>query len=329
MDELLAALRASAEPTRLRILALCLKGELTVSELVRILGQSQPRISRHLKLLSEAGLLERSREGNWVFYRLAVGGVGADLSQHLSLLLPADDELLNRDQNRLAEVRRDRAEAASEYFRENAARWDHIRKLNVDEEAVERLILSLLPPDKVSSLIDIGTGTGRMLELYAPHIERGEGVDLSHDMLSVARANLDRAAVGNCRVRQGNMYQLPFAANSFGAAVIHQVMHFADDQPLAVSEAARVLKPGGRLLIVDLQSHDLQSLRDEHEHRRLGFDDAEVAGWFIHAYLEPDATEHLAGDPLTVSLWRARKPETAALDKGRSRSTMPEARSAH
>jgi len=309
VDELLAALRAVAEPTRLRIIALCLKGELTVSELVRITGQSQPRISRHLKLLTDAGLLERSREGTWVFYRMAQDGIGAPLAQHLSILLPDGDEILTRDRDRLAEVKRDRAEAAATYFRNNAAEWDHLRSLHVDQAVVEQVIRNLLPADKNASLLDIGTGTGHLLELLGPELGPCQGVDLSHEMLSVARANLDRAAAVNCRVRQADLRQLPFAASTFDIAAIHQVLHYVDDQALAISEAARVLKPGGKLLVVDLAPHKHEALRDEHKHRRLGFPDEEAAGWFIHAHLELKETVHLAGDPLTVSIWLAEKPE--------------------
>lgn len=309
MDELLAALRAVAEPTRLRIVALCMKGELTVSELVRITGQSQPRISRHLKLLTDAGLLERSREGTWVFYRLVQDGIGAPLAQHLSLLLPDGDESLVRDSDRLAEVKRDRAEAAATYFRNNAAEWDHLRSLHVDEAVVEQAIRKLLPADGNATLLDIGTGTGHMLELLGPERGQCQGVDLSHEMLGVARANLDRAAAGNCQVRQADLRQLPFPASSFDIATIHQVLHYIDDQALAISEAARVLKPGGKLLVVDLAPHSQEALRDEHKHRRLGFPDEEAAGWFIHAHLELKETVHLTGDPLTVSLWLAEKPE--------------------
>jgi ubiquinone/menaquinone biosynthesis C-methylase UbiE len=308
MLDLVNALKTAGEPTRLRILAICLQGELTVSELVRILGQSQPRISRHLKLLTEAGLLERFREGNWVFHRLAQDGRGADLIASLTPLLPLDDEHLTRDRQRLAEVKRDRDEAAGAYFERNATEWSDIRSLHVDETEVERTISGLLAEEDISNLIDIGTGTARMLELLGPRIERGQGIDLSREMLSVARSNLNRAALGHCQVRQGDIYQLPFAAASFNAATIHQVLHFIDDQALAITEAARVLKPGGKLLIVDFAPHDHETLRTDHKHRRLGFGEEEVSGWFVLAGLEQTKVTHLPGGPLTVSIWLAEKP---------------------
>ncbi len=309
MDDLVNALKAVGEPTRLRILALCLQGELTVSELVRILGQSQPRISRHLKLLTEAGLLERFREGNWVFYRLAQDGPEAGLITSITPLLPLDDERLIRDRQRLAEVKRDRDEAAASYFERNAAEWDDIRSLHIDEAEVEQVVNDLLAVENITSLIDIGTGTARMLELLGPRIERGQGIDLSREMLSVARANLNRAQLSHCQVRQGDIYQLPFPAMSYDAATIHQVLHFIDDQALAITEAARVLKPGGKLLVVDFAPHDQEALRTDHNHRRLGFGDEEVSGWFILAGLEHKKVVHLPGGPLTVSIWLAEKPE--------------------
>jgi len=312
MEPLLNALKAIAEPTRLRILALCLRGELTVSELVRILGQSQPRISRHLKLMTEAGLLERIREGSWVFFRLSQSGIGAETADRVAPLIPLVDDQLRRDRQRLSEVKRDRAEAAATYFRENAERWNEVRSLHVDETEVEAAIAEMLPATGVSSLLDIGTGTACILELFGPRIEKGEGIDLSSAMLAVARANLEQADLGHCRVRHGDLYQLPYPEGGFDAVTIHQVLHFVDDQALAVSEAARVLAPGGRLLIVDFAPHALESLRTDNEHRRLGFDTDEVVGWLVLAGLELKAAQHLPGDPLTVSLWLAEKPAAAA-----------------
>ena len=311
MDGLLAALRAAAEPTRLRIVALMAEGELTVSELARILGQSQPRISRHLKLLVEAGLLVRLREGSWVFHRLAEDGPGAALIRSLTGLLPGDgDPVLARDRNRLIEVKRDRAEAAADYFRRNAARWDKLRSLHVDDAEVERAIGRLLPKRGIKDLLDIGTGTGRMLELLGPRAARGLGIDLSREMLAIARARLDRAGLAHCRVRQADLYQLPFADGSFDVATIHQVLHFLDQPAAAVAEAGRVLAPGGKLLIADFAPHHEESLRDEHAHRRLGFADAEIGAWLVRAGLTPVDTVRLAGDPLTVVVWMAAKPRS-------------------
>jgi SAM-dependent methyltransferase len=311
MDRLLSGLRAAAEPSRLRLLALCAQGELTVTELTQILGQSQPRVSRHLKLLCDAGLLDRLPEGSWVFYRLAREGEEGRLARQLIDLIPPDDPILIGDLARLGAIRRTRAEAAAAYFRANAAHWNEIRSLHVDDAEVERQLLRLLPPDSIRDLLDIGTGSGRILELYGAHGVRGVGIDLSREMLSVARANLARAAVPDCYVRQGDMYRLPWAHPAFDAVTIHQVLHFADDPGAVIAEAARVLRPGGRLVIADFAPHNLDHLRHEHAHRRLGFADAEIVEWARTAGLVSEPIVHLPGGKLTVSLWLATRPAVA------------------
>ena len=307
MESLLVGLKSAGEPTRLRLLALLSKAELTVTELTQILGQSQPRVSRHLKLLCSAGLLDRFSEGTWAFFRLAERGEAARLGRTLIDLLPTDDDTLSRDLARLDAVKRARAEEAAAYFRAVAADWHQIRSLHVPEDQVEAAIDRLIGPDGIGEIIDIGTGTGRILELLGNRIERGLGIDLSHEMLSIARANLERAGLAHCQVRQGDMYNLPLMNGSVDLSVIHQVLHYADDPAAAIAEAARVLRPGGRLLIVDFATHDREELRTEHAHRRLGFSDQEVDDWCRRAGLTPEPAQHLSGGELTVSLWEARK----------------------
>jgi ubiquinone/menaquinone biosynthesis C-methylase UbiE/DNA-binding transcriptional ArsR family regulator len=304
MEELLTGLRAAAESTRLRLLVLCAEGELTVGELTEILGQSQPRVSRHLKLLCDAGLLDRFREGSRVFYRLAERSA---LGRRLLDLLPASDPTLSLDRERLLQTKQQRAEQAAQYFRANAAQWDRIRSLYVDEKEVEAALLGLLPSAGLHDLLDIGTGTGRMLEVFGSRVERALGLDLSREMLAVARVNLERARLRNCSIRQGDMYQLPLPGASFDAVVIHQVLHYAERPGQVVAEAARVLRPGGTLVVVDFAPHELEFLRSEQAHRRLGFTDAEVTLWCRASGLEPEPVRHLPGDPLTVSLWAARR----------------------
>ena len=313
MESILSALRAAGEPTRLRILGLLGHGELTVTELTQILRQSQPRVSRHLRLLSEAGLLDRFREGAWVFYRLIETGPVAHLARTIVDLIPEDDLEHQRDLERLADVRAARAEAAAAYFRANAPHWDKIRSLYVPEEEVERRLLAVLDELEVKDLLDIGTGTGRILEVFAPHIERGLGIDLSPEMLTVARTSLAAGDLAHCQVRLGDMYDIPAANESFDLVIFHQVLHFADDPALAIREATRVLRPGGQALIVDFAPHECEFLRDEHQHRRLGFADEEVTGWAESAGLAPIGTEHLDGGELTVSLWRLARPAVARL----------------
>jgi ubiquinone/menaquinone biosynthesis C-methylase UbiE len=315
-DALNTALKAAGEETRLRVLALLAEAELTVSDLTDILRQSQPRISRHLKLLVEAGLVERFREGTWAFFRLAEQGGGADVARALIERLNPGDQTIARDRERLSSVRQARATAAQAYFRAHAAEWDRIRKLHVADEAVEDAIRAALSDKPFRSLLDLGTGTGRMLEMFGPDIERGLGLDLSLDMLLLARDRLERAGLRNCSVRQGDIYDLPLANGSFDVVIVHQVLHFLDDGARAIREAARVLRPGGRLLVVDFALHEQEFLREQFAHRRLGFAPDTVMQWITASGLDPVMHTSLAPEPgsegkIAVSLWLAR--DTRAL----------------
>ena len=308
---LTATLKSAGEPTRLRILALLGEAELTVSDLTEILRQSQPRLSRHLRLLTEAGLVDRFREGSWAFFRLGERGGTSELARTLIGRLKTDDAIVLRDRKRLAAVRANRAAAAQNYFRRHAAEWDRIRRLHVADAAVESAIRAALADKPIRSLLDLGTGTGRMLELFGPDIERGLGLDLSLDMLALARARLDRAGLRHCSVRHGDIYDLALPRDSFDVVIIHQVMHFLDDSARAIAEAARVLRPGGRLLVVDFAPHNLEFLREEHAHRRLGFAAETVTQWLEAAGLDVLRQETLPPGPqgkIAVSLWLARDP---------------------
>ncbi len=317
MNHLLAALRAVAEPTRLRLVVLCARGELTVSELTQILGQSQPRVSRHLKLLCDAGLLDRFREGSWVFYRLSQSSPASALARQLVAACGASDPTIVLDLQRLSAIKQQRADLASAYFRENAAQWHRIRSLYVDEREVEAALVEIIAATDPHDLLDIGTGTGRMLEILAPRVEHALGIDQSREMLSVARVNLERAGLANGRVRRDDMYQLALPDASFDAVVVHQVLHYADRPAMAIAEAARVLRPLGILVLVDFAPHTLEFLRDEHAHRRLGFGDGEIAEWCRAAGLDPALPRQLPGDPLTVVIWTAhRRVEMASRQTG-------------
>src|SRR5476651_2652817 len=310
-DALNSALKAAGEETRLRVLALLGEAELTVSDLTDILRQSQPRISRHLKLLAEAGLIERFREGTWAFFRLAEHGGGAQVARALLDRLNPADPTIARDRENLASVRATRAAAAQAYFREHAAEWDRIRKLHVTDAAVEEAIRAALGDKPFRSLLDLGTGTGRMLELFGREIKRGFGLDLSLDMLLLARDRLERAGLKHCSVRQGDIYDLPLANDSFDVVILHQVLHFLDDGARAIKEAARVLGPGGRLLVVDFAPHELEFLREQHAHRRLGFPPETITQWMTASGLEPVMHKSLSPEPgpdgkIAVSLWLAR-----------------------
>ncbi len=302
-------LKAAGEETRLRLLALLAEAELTVTELTDILRQSQPRISRHLRLLAESGLVVRFREGSWAFFRLAEHGAKAELARVLAAQLDPDDPVMARDRERLAQVRAARATAAQGYFRAHAAEWDRIRRLHAADAAVEAEIQAVLADRPFRSLLDLGTGTGRMLELLGPELERGLGIDLSLDMLALARARLDRAGLRQCSVRQGDIYDLALPRDSFDVVIVHQVLHYLDDGARAIREAARVLRPQGRLLVIDFAPHEHEFLREEHAHRRLGFAEETVSQWLEQAGL--DVINHRSVPPDAGSLWLARDPRLA------------------
>ena len=313
MDSLLIGLRAAGEPTRLRLLALCAYGELSVTELTQILGQSQPRVSRHLKLLVDAGLLERFREGALVFYRISdmrnsKNGEAAVLARTLVDLLPDESADLARDLARLETIRQKRAQAADVYFENNAAHWNEIRRMHVAEEQVEQKLLSLVGKKPIESYLDIGTGTGRILALMSERVSQGLGIDQSNEMLAVARAHLEQEGLKNVHVRKGDMYNMPLDDQSVDLATLHLVLHYAQDPQLVINEAARTLKRDGRLIIVDFAPHQEEHLRSEHKHQRLGFNNKEIQQTLIEAGLKPGKMHSLQGDPLTVNIWQAALP---------------------
>lgn len=310
MEHLLSALRAAGEATRLRIIALLSKGELTVGELVQILGQSQPRVSRHLKLMGESGLLDRVQEGTQVFYRLRRVGVGGALNGSVSALI-ADSSGFPGDFDKLEAIRQERAAVAQAYFRANAKDWDRIRSLHVSDRAVEQAMLerfrAVQGDGPIRSLLDIGTGTGRMLEVFGPIAEEAIGIDVSRDMLAIARTALTQAELGHCQVRLGNMYELDLPDRSQHLVIIHQVLHFADDPAQAVKEAARVLAPAGQMLIVDFAPHDQEFLRIEQAHRRLGFAEEEVNAFGQAVELHIYPLTKIDGGRLRVNIWHFQK----------------------
>jgi ArsR family transcriptional regulator len=300
--------QALADPTRLRILALLRVMELSVGELAHVLGQSQPRVSRHLKILSDAGVLERRKEGSWVFLTLTdPDRVVAMFDLIDSWADAATQSLFAADAARTESIRADRAEAASRYFAGHAEVWDQIRSLHVAESEVERAIDRTLGRRSLGRLVDIGTGTGRMIELFGPRSSQAVGIDRSSEMLRLARVKLEAAGIPSS-LRQGDMYALPLPDQSADNIIIHQVLHYAHSPAVAIAEAARVLAPGGSLLVVDFAAHDREELRTSDAHIRLGFDDDVMAGWFDSAGLEMDRVQHLKGGELTVTLWRGVKP---------------------
>lgn len=299
---------ALADATRLRILALLGAMELSVGELAQVLGQSQPRVSRHVKILVDAGLAERRKEGSWVFVALGRRDVVAPVVAALDAWGGAGREA-STDAARLAAVRADRAAAAAAWFQGHAGEWDAIRSLHVAEEQVEAAMDAALGDGAIGTLIDIGTGTGRMLELFAGRARVALGIDRSSEMLRLARAKL--GGIANAELRQADLYALPVADGGADVAILHHVLHFAQQPGAAIAEAARALAPGGRLLIADFAPHDREELRARDAHVRLGFADAQIDGWFAAAGLQGVRSETLDGGELTVKLWLGRKAGAA------------------
>lgn len=326
-----AMLKAAAEPTRLRILVLLKAGELNVKDLTRILGQSQPRISRHLKLMAEAGLIERHRDGSWAYFQLIEAGPAGALLRGLLATVDRADPALSRDQARADAVKREREASAQDYFREHATEWDRIRALHVSELEVEAALRQTLGPGPFDLLVDIGTGTGRVLELFHGQYARGIGFDINHSMLEYARSKLQVAGLANAGVRHGDLYDVPLPDGIAGAVIMHQVLHFLAEPQQAIREAARLLAPGGCLAIVDFAPHDMEFLRDTFAHERLGFPGAQVSEWMAAAGLSVTASQDLVPkaetqtSKLTVTLWRGERPLIEAPRAPKSRAQKVEA----
>lgn len=314
LDLTVNLLKAAGEHTRLRLLSLLSHSDLTVSDLIDILGQSQPRISRHLKLLSEAGLLERYQEGAWAYFRTVEDGAPAEFAASMLAHMSGNDPQLVRDLERLETVRARRSAKAAEYFAANAASWNAIRSLHVDESQVEDAILGLVGKKPLQAVLDLGTGTGRILELLGDLYTRGVGIDASREMLAIARETMEKAEITHAQMRQGDLMNLPTPEGAFDLVTIHQVLHYLEDPASAIREAAKALRAGGRMLIVDFAPHELEFLRTNHAHLRLGFPTEQVSSWLESAGLE--VVESLRLKPknadqknsLVVSLWLARNP---------------------
>ncbi len=312
MERALEIFRALADPTRLRIVALLRAMELSVGELAQVLGQSQPRVSRHVKILADAGLAERRKEGSWVFLGLGAPDRVMPLLAALDGWTGEGDHWARADIARLAAIRADRIAAAERYFAAHAEHWDAIRSLHVPEAEVEAAIVAAVGASgPVGRMVDIGTGTGRMIDLLGPAAASAVGIDRSPEMLRVARANLAGAGLSRADLRQGDMYALPLGPGAADLVLLHQVLHYAQQPAAAIAEAARLLGGGGRLLVIDFAAHDREELRARDAHVRLGFDDAQMLGWFAAAGLDGRLAGALAGDALTVKLWLGVRPAMA------------------
>ncbi len=307
LGKLVGVLKAAGEDTRLRLLALLADGDHSVKDLTEILDQSQPRVSRHLKLLADAGLVQRHAEGAWAYYRLAPEGQGADLARWLTARVDPEDPHRRRDRARQAEARAQQQAQAADYFAKVADSWDLLKTLHVPEAAVEAAVLAELGGRSIDLLVDLGTGTGRMLEVLAPAYKRGIGLDSSREMLAVARSRLAASGISHAQVRLGDIAALDPAIGPADVIVIHQVLHYFDDPGRMLAQARRLLKPGGEVLIVDFAPHELEFLRTEHAHRRLGLSREQLNGWASLAGLDVLSMREFPSDTkdrgLTVCLW--------------------------
>lgn len=306
-DQTVEALRAAGEPTRLRLLSLLAGEELSVMEMSRILDQSQPRVSRHLKLMTDAGLIERFPDGARVYYRLSHDAQARRLIDTVLDILAEDAG--EADHRRLDEVRKDREEAAASYFEQVAPQWDRLRSLYVSESAVEAALEKAVGPGPFERVVDLGTGSGRMLTLFGKKAKMSVGLDLSQNMLNIARRNVTKAGVEQVELRHGDIFATRLPAASADLVIVHQVLHYLSDPSAAVAEAARLVSPGGRLVIIDFAPHDFEHMREAHQHRRLGFADSEINGWLVDGGLTPSAPIALPHDAegLTVTIWTAER----------------------
>lgn len=312
--------KALADPTRLRIARLLSAMELAVGELAQVLGQSQPRVSRHVGILCDAGLAERRREGSWVFLRSTSGTDGSDaiveaLDRLLAIAESEDAEfakVCETDRRKLAAIREAREQSAEGYFAQHAAEWDDLRAMHSPDAKVEEALAMALSDAPLGSVLDIGTGTGRMAELFADEAERIVALDKSLEMLRVARAKLQHLPTSQIELLQGDFTDLPFASGQFDTVLLHQVLHFAQDPAVPIAEAARVTRPGGRVAIVDFASHDREELRSRHQHARLGFSDRQMQALLRGAGFTAKEPIALEGGELVVKIWLGKRRDCPA-----------------
>ncbi len=323
MTELLDIFRALADPTRMRIMHLLGTMELSVGELAQAVAQSQPRVSRHVKIMAEAGLIDRRKEGNWVFLRIGATPVCRQLLPLFDTAPASESEglWLRADLARLAAIRADRVRAADEYFTRHADEWDAIRSLHVPEAEVEKAMARLIGPSTIRHLVDLGTGTGRLIELFGPQAERVSAIDRSPDMLRLARSKLPEDNADRYNLLLGDFCDLPLADGSADLVTAHQILHYSPVPEKVIAEGARALGEEGRMLVVDFAPHDREELRTRDQHERLGFSDEQIAGWFEAADMTLEAVETLPGKELTVKLWLGRRKQ-AKVQPIRERKTL-------
>lgn len=238
-----SALRAAAEPTRLRLLALLARAELTVGEICDVIGQSQPRVSRHLKLLCDADLLDRLREQLWVYYRVPASGAARETVAQLLALVDENDDVVRRDRRRMEEVIAERGRRAADELADE--------RVTGTSEVIDATVLAELAGEPIGALLDVGTGSGHILKLLGANATRAVGIDISGDALRLARTKVHSAGLSHCELQRGDMYDLPFAAPLFDTAVAERVLAEAERPVLALAEICRTLKHGGRAIVIE------------------------------------------------------------------------------
>ncbi len=312
MDRIATALKVLGHSERLRILALLSRGELTVSELVQILKLSQPRITQYINALEGAGIIERLKEGSWVFSRIKRSNqeITALVATTLAIL-PEHDAILAADAKRLEQVRVERAKAAEAFFANVANDRGQLGDEYLPQSDIEKRMRAMIGDKTYDYMVDLGTGTGRVLEVFSDCIKRGSGIDNNTDMLKVARSNLARNQHSHISVRQGDLHATPLEVSVADLVTLHQVLHYLEDPEEAITEAARIMMPGGLLLVVDFEPHLFDEFRERYAHRRLGFSDIDITQWFAQAGIETVKSEHVEtpeGKP-NVKIWLGQKPQ--------------------
>lgn len=308
LDQYVNSLRAAAESTRIRLLVILSHNELTVSEITEITQISQPRVSRHLKLMCDGGLLDRVQEGAWVFYRVSNQSESAGLVKALLAFIPEQDLQIQSDLKRVEMIRGRHAKRAKDFFEKNAGDWDKIRKIYFNVPEVEQCMIDAVKGMQIDDMLDLGTGTGRMLEVFSPYIKRGMGIDHNQQMLNIARSQLEENNINHCQVRSGDINQVSLPNSSVDLITIHHVLHFLNDPKAVLQEAARLLKPKGKLIVVDFSPHDNEFFREEYAHRRLGFSDKEIKQWIEPLSMklkniEMIVTSQLKKQGLAINVW--------------------------
>jgi len=307
MEKHALVLKTLGHPERLRILTVLSRGELTVSEIVQILNLSQPRVTQYIKSLETAGIIERLKEGSWVFSRIKRGNASVSAIVATTLAtLPANDPILEADLRRLEDVRAVRSIAADAFFANVANDSGTLGDEYIPKANIEKMLLKMTGKGPFAYMVDLGTGTGRMLEVFADRVTRGSGIDNNAHMLKVARHKLAENNYNHIRVRQGDLSSTPLAGGQADLVTLHQVLHYLDDPLSAILEAARLLSPTGIILIADFEAHNQEEFREDYAHRRLGFEDKDLEDWFLVAGLHLNGIETIKtqGNRPNVKIWR-------------------------